>query len=93
MPAIIPVVAVITTSDRVLLRARAGARGVCDFQDPVATSPCRHCERSEAIHLDTEERMDCFVADAPRNDVERAHSNPTDTFPSTPKSAAKTSPD
>ena len=22
----------------------------------------RHCEQSEAIHLTTEERMDCFVA-------------------------------
>jgi hypothetical protein len=32
----------------------------------------RHCERSEAIHgaANAERRMDCFVASAPRNDVE-----------------------
>src|SRR4029079_13748529 len=28
----------------------------------------RHCERSEAIHLATQRKMDCFVAIAPRND-------------------------
>jgi hypothetical protein len=39
------------------------------------------------------ERVDCFVAIAPRNDVERGYSNLTDTFPSTPKSAAQKSPD
>jgi len=31
----------------------------------------RHCERSEAIHVATCWAMDCFVADAPRNDDER----------------------
>src|ERR1700685_4679915 len=32
----------------------------------------RHCERSEAIHGAAKQvRMDCFVAYAPRNDVER----------------------
>ena len=30
----------------------------------------RHCERSEAIHLSLRGNMDCFVASAPRNDVE-----------------------
>jgi hypothetical protein len=33
----------------------------------------RHCERSEAIHASrAKERMDCFVASAPRNDGERS---------------------
>src|SRR6266516_1371420 len=32
----------------------------------------RHCERSEAIHAAACRRMDCFVADAPRNDAEGA---------------------
>jgi len=36
----------------------------------------RHCERSEAIHGAACRKMDCFVADAPRNDVEGAgHDN------------------
>src|SRR5712675_1111207 len=30
----------------------------------------RHCERSEAIQLSTVCGMDCFVASAPRNDVD-----------------------
>jgi hypothetical protein len=30
----------------------------------------RHCERSEAIYLSSRGGMDCFVARAPRNDVE-----------------------
>jgi hypothetical protein len=30
----------------------------------------RHCERSEAIHLAVSKILDCFVAAAPRNDVE-----------------------
>jgi hypothetical protein len=28
----------------------------------------RHCERSEAIQKATRQELDCFVADAPRND-------------------------
>jgi hypothetical protein len=28
----------------------------------------RHCERSEAIQLAASRKLDCFVADAPRND-------------------------
>jgi len=28
----------------------------------------RHCERSEAIHLEANRSVDCFVAIAPRND-------------------------
>jgi hypothetical protein len=29
----------------------------------------RHCERSEAIHSAAKQKLDCFVASAPRNDV------------------------
>ena len=35
-----------------------------------AAAHLRHCERSEAIHLAACGGMDCFVASAPRNDVE-----------------------
>jgi hypothetical protein len=35
----------------------------------------RHCERSEAIHLATEERMDCFAALA--KDAEGSSAPPT----------------
>ena len=40
-------------------------RGIIERLSP------RHCERSEAIHL-AARRMDCFVANAPRNDGEFA---------------------
>src|ERR1700704_3470249 len=33
-------------------------------------APERHCERSEAIHWERATVLDCFVASAPRNDVE-----------------------
>src|SRR5882757_7974528 len=36
----------------------------------------RHCERSEAIHIAAQRKMDCFVARAPRNDVERSLPRP-----------------
>ena len=36
----------------------------------------RHCERSEAIHVAAKERLDCFVANAPRNDVAPTSNTP-----------------
>ena len=50
--------------------------GIEVFEQAVLTErrPCsssRHCERSEAIHVsECEVTMDCFVAFAPRNDVD-----------------------
>jgi hypothetical protein len=48
-----------------------GSVSACCLRYVSEVSP-RHCERSEAIHRATRCDMDCFVASAPRNDVERA---------------------
>jgi hypothetical protein len=45
----------------------AGSRGIAGAM----RCRIRHCERSEAIHPSAR-KMDCFVADAPRNDESSA---------------------
>jgi hypothetical protein len=59
-----------TKLGRIPPRERGCVSACCLTIEP-EVSP-RHCERSEAIHLATRRDMDCFVASAPRNDVERA---------------------
>jgi hypothetical protein len=55
------------------LRRHFQAASFADTAEYAAKAYPRHCERSEAIHASrAKERMDCFVASAPRNDGERS---------------------
>src|SRR5207244_2635774 len=54
--------------------------GLCGFGFTCQTAQHRHCERSEAIHVTTRERLDCFVAVAPRNDAKHRSAFPRHAF-------------